>query len=334
MKALVQCMLKTWRMPQPRVIISVIGGAAAGSSSESEQEVMASQQQLVLRRGLLRAAHTTRAWLVTEGTANGVVPRMVGQLVQQDDEGYETVCLGLAAWDRVALHHEMEAKKTGAVYRYDHNAAAAQAAATETDVLPQQPLDANHTHFLLIDDPDGVQGSEVALRSELEKALCNYNEGSKRKSEMPTVDARRRGRRGRRSRHPRIGVPDAQAQDARRLPRRFGRRGDAPMACVGAIGAAAERGWRRRLVSQSSSAAASQSADERAIAPDLDLPSGREMRPSFKRSSTSSKNLAPSAAQLADAGNSSKRDAARARSCCASLRSAVCRRPSSTHWIT
>ena len=102
---------------------------------------------------------------------------MVGQLVQQDDEGYETVCLGLAAWDRVALHHEMEAKKTGAVYRYDHNAAAAQAAATETDVLPQQPLDANHTHFLLIDDPDGVQGSEVALRSELEKALCNYNEG-------------------------------------------------------------------------------------------------------------------------------------------------------------
>ena len=43
--ALVQCMLHTWRMPQPRVIISVIG-----AETTAELEAMGAQRQLVVSR--------------------------------------------------------------------------------------------------------------------------------------------------------------------------------------------------------------------------------------------------------------------------------------------
>ena len=81
---------------------------------------MSGQLALVVRRGLLRAARTTRAWITTDGYADGV-GQMVGRMVQHDaeEDGSEVVCLGLAAWDRVALHEQMERKPNGAVFRYD-----------------------------------------------------------------------------------------------------------------------------------------------------------------------------------------------------------------------
>ena len=124
------------------------------------------------------------------------------------DAGAETVCLGLAAWDEVELHEEMEVKPNGAVFDYNLPSTAARvglglgssssfglaggedldapspqltarvlaeqqrAAAFErafesgvSSARQRRPLDANHTHFLLVDDPEGgAAGRDRAAR--------------------------------------------------------------------------------------------------------------------------------------------------------------------------
>ena len=65
---LVRCLLQTWRMPQPRVIISIVG---CESDAELERSMKA-QHRLVFIRGLLRAARTTHAWILTSGKSGGV----------------------------------------------------------------------------------------------------------------------------------------------------------------------------------------------------------------------------------------------------------------------
>lgn len=220
---LVRCLLQTWRMPQPRVIISIVG---CESDAELERSMKA-QHRLVFIRGLLRAARTTHAWILTSGKSGGV-DGIVGRSVMDDrDAGAETVCLGLAAWDEVELHEEMEVKPNGAVFDYNLPSTAARvglglgssssfglaggedldapspqltarvlaeqqrAAAFErafesgvSSARQRRPLDANHTHFLLVDDPEGVRGSETELRAKLELALCNYRGGADHEREQ------------------------------------------------------------------------------------------------------------------------------------------------------
>ena len=58
-------MEKHWKIPRPEVLISVTGGA--------QDFVLSSRLQRVFDRGLVSAAASTNAWVVTGGTDTGVM---------------------------------------------------------------------------------------------------------------------------------------------------------------------------------------------------------------------------------------------------------------------
>ena len=193
-------LLKDWQMPKPRVIISIVG-----SDDDTESEVLEAQQQLVFRRGLLKAARTTQAWIVTSGTACGVMA-MVGRELKTEigDSEKEIVCLGIGPWDRIALRHQMERQPNGTVFSYQRPLQASSKDAAiragpygarssgQSDASEEEEeelfLDSNHSHFLLVDDPDDEEGSsEMDLRSKLEKRLCTSTE--KDENPKPNVSA-------------------------------------------------------------------------------------------------------------------------------------------------
>ena len=83
-----------WRLTPPRVVISVTGAARFAGDARLSERV-----EMQFRRGLQLAVLATKGWIVTGGTANGVMG-LVGRMVQNLEEhmANEVVVLGVASW--------------------------------------------------------------------------------------------------------------------------------------------------------------------------------------------------------------------------------------------
>ena len=149
-----------WKLAPPRVVISVTGAARFTGDSKLPERV-----EMQFRRGLQRAVLATKGWVVTGGTAGGVMS-LVGRMVQELDESVaeEVVVLGVAAWGAIAEHQQMDKLAHGKIFKYP-------------DGPPKRgvQLDPNHTHFLFVEDGhDWKFGAEIELRAALEHALCTW----------------------------------------------------------------------------------------------------------------------------------------------------------------
>lgn len=90
---------KEWKLELPKLLISVTGGA--------KNFVLHPRLKQVLRQGLLKAAQTTGAWIMTGGTNTGVM-RHVGEAVrghtvmsrgaQLKDNTQQVHLIGIATW--------------------------------------------------------------------------------------------------------------------------------------------------------------------------------------------------------------------------------------------
>ncbi|MBN3295181.1 TRPM2 protein, partial [Amia calva] len=156
---LYQLMTEYWNLSPPNLLISVTGGA--------KNFYMKAQLKSMFRRGLIKVAHTTGAWILTGGTNTGVM-KHVGTAVQdyttstvsKDDK---IVTIGIATWGTVHNrqylvdpegkfpgHYPLDAESQGRL----------------------SCLDINHSHFILVDNgTHGSYGVEIALRSKLEKFI-------------------------------------------------------------------------------------------------------------------------------------------------------------------
>ncbi|XP_022809876.1 transient receptor potential cation channel subfamily M member 3-like, partial [Stylophora pistillata] len=96
-----------WRLDLPKLLISVTGGA--------KNFVLHSKLKHVLRQGLLKAAQTTGAWIITGGTNTGVM-RHVGEAVKghtvmsrgtqlSKDKTSQLHLIGIATWG-IVNHRE------------------------------------------------------------------------------------------------------------------------------------------------------------------------------------------------------------------------------------
>lgn len=165
-----------WQLPPPSALISVTGGA--GSLN------MTDKQKLVFRRGLLSAARTTNAWIMTGGTNAGVM-EMVGRMLQESS--VEVPCIGVTSWGVVADKEEMAKKANGRVLDYNGKTKlGAKFEAAEQRVA----LDPNHSHFVLVDtgaEGSSAFGKEIALRSMFETCICTTSFGvDEEGSPLPT----------------------------------------------------------------------------------------------------------------------------------------------------
>ncbi|XP_066544155.1 transient receptor potential cation channel subfamily M member 2 isoform X2 [Amia ocellicauda] len=156
---LYQLVTEYWNLSPPNLLISVTGGA--------KNFYMKARLKSMFRRGLIKVAHTTGAWILTGGTNTGVM-KHVGTAVQDyttstvSKDG-KIVTIGIATWGTVHNRQYLvdpEGKFPGH-YPLD--------AETQGHL---SCLDNNHSHFILVDNgTHGSYGVEIALRSKLEKFI-------------------------------------------------------------------------------------------------------------------------------------------------------------------
>ncbi|KAM9304805.1 transient receptor potential cation channel subfamily M member 2 [Gastrophryne carolinensis] len=156
---LYQLMTEQWGLEIPNLLISVTGGA--------KNFRMKMRLRNIFRRGLVKAAQTTGAWIITGGSHAGVM-KQVGEAVRDFCMGSNTknkkiVTIGIATWG-IVHNRDSLISTTGsfpAEYLID-----------EESQGNLSCLDNNHTHFILVDDgTNGRYGVEILLRAKLEKFI-------------------------------------------------------------------------------------------------------------------------------------------------------------------
>ncbi|PAA59515.1 hypothetical protein BOX15_Mlig017223g1 [Macrostomum lignano] len=153
---LLHVLTNVWRLPLPKLVLSVHGGM-------QNFELQPRLRQLALS-GLLKAAKTTDAWLISTGLDNGV-SRLVGEAIGEEARARENrVCaIGIAPWGVIRDRDQLLGRSRTCKYF------AISSAGKSLSVLNRY-----HSYFLLVDDGRcGSYGTESQLRRNLERYLCS-----------------------------------------------------------------------------------------------------------------------------------------------------------------
>ncbi|XP_076843959.1 transient receptor potential cation channel subfamily M member 4-like [Brachyhypopomus gauderio] len=161
-----------WGLPTPNLVLLVEGGVGRSKVKNWVREV--------LRQGLVKAAHSTGAWIVAGGLREGV-GRCLGEAVRDHftaappDSLAKVVTIGIAPWGLVT-HRDQLINPEGsfpAVY-YISN--------TSRDSFC---LDNNYQAFLLVDNGTvGRTGGEASFRANLENYISHQRTGKKGSGSM------------------------------------------------------------------------------------------------------------------------------------------------------
>ncbi|KAI4872623.1 hypothetical protein NFI96_024587 [Prochilodus magdalenae] len=154
-----------WGLPAPNLLVSVVGGVG--------REKLKSWVRDVLRQGLVRAAQSTGAWIMTNGLREGV-GRCVGEAVRDHVAAASSisqskvVALGVAPWGLVTNRQQLvNAQGSFPAKYYVQN--------TSQDSCY---LDSNYQAFLLVDDGStGRRSGETNFITNLEDHISHQRTG-------------------------------------------------------------------------------------------------------------------------------------------------------------
>ncbi|XP_045501553.1 transient receptor potential cation channel trpm isoform X6 [Colias croceus] len=152
---IVQLLTREWALERPKLLITIQGGKANFDLQPKLKKV--------LRKGLLKAAKTTGAWIFTGGTNTGVT-RQVGDALQleRSQRAGRVVSIGIAPWGIVEGANELIGRGRDVPYH---------AMASPRSKLAV--LNNRHAYFLLVDNGSvGRYGAEIVLRRKLEKYIA------------------------------------------------------------------------------------------------------------------------------------------------------------------
>uniref|UniRef100_A0AAR2KSS3 TRPM SLOG domain-containing protein n=1 Tax=Pygocentrus nattereri TaxID=42514 RepID=A0AAR2KSS3_PYGNA len=166
-EVLYQLMTERWKLNPPNLLISVTGGA--------KNFYMKTHLKDKFRRGLIKVAQTTGAWILTGGTHTGVM-KHVGSAVRDytlssNSVDGQIVAIGVTTWGIIHNRHGLvhSEGRFPAHYYLD-----------EQGQGRLSCLDVNHSHFLLVDDgTQGHYGVEIDVRGRLEKLISEQPLGNK-----------------------------------------------------------------------------------------------------------------------------------------------------------
>ncbi|XP_065168332.1 transient receptor potential cation channel trpm isoform X4 [Atheta coriaria] len=151
---ILQLFTREWNLEPPKLLITVQGGKA---NFELQPKL-----KKVLRKGLLKAAKTTGAWIFTSGTNTGVT-RQVGDalLTERSQRSGKIISLGIAPWGIIENNQELIGINRDVQY---HSIASPR---SKLAVLNNR-----HSYFLLVDNgTQGMYGAEIVMRKKLEKFI-------------------------------------------------------------------------------------------------------------------------------------------------------------------
>ncbi|KAB0375069.1 hypothetical protein FD755_013561 [Muntiacus reevesi] len=151
---ILQLLLKEWQMELPKLVISVHGGM-------QKFELHPRIKQL-LGKGLIKAAVTTGAWILTGGVNTGVAKHVGDALKEHASRSSRKICtIGIAPWGVIENRNDLVGRDVVAPYQTLLN-----------PLSKLNVLNNLHSHFILVDDGTvGKYGAEVRLRRELEKTV-------------------------------------------------------------------------------------------------------------------------------------------------------------------
>uniref|UniRef100_A0A8C6APH4 Transient receptor potential cation channel subfamily M member 4 n=1 Tax=Monodon monoceros TaxID=40151 RepID=A0A8C6APH4_MONMO len=154
-----------WGFQAPNLVVSVLGGSGGPT--------LQSWLQDLLRRGLVRAAQNTGAWIVTGGLHKGI-GRHVGVAVRDHQTartgGNKVVAMGVAPWGVVRNRDTLINPKGSFPARYRWRG--------DPEDGVQFALDYNYSAFLLVDDgTHGRLGGENRFRLGFESYLAQQKTG-------------------------------------------------------------------------------------------------------------------------------------------------------------
>ncbi|XP_037648686.1 transient receptor potential cation channel subfamily M member 4a isoform X1 [Sebastes umbrosus] len=154
-----------WGLPSPNLVVSVVGG-------EGHEDVKTWVRD-VLRNGLVRAAQSTGAWILTGGLREGVA-RCVGEAVRDHGAAApalsqkKVIAIGLATWGLVHNRQQLVNSQGSFPARYY----------VQNTSRDSCCLDNNCQAFLLVDDGSvGRRGGETAFRASLEDYISHQRTG-------------------------------------------------------------------------------------------------------------------------------------------------------------
>ncbi|XP_038115217.1 transient receptor potential cation channel trpm isoform X4 [Culex quinquefasciatus] len=153
---LVQLFTREWNLELPKLLITVQGGKANFDLQPKLKKV--------LRKGLLKAAKTTGAWIFTGGTNTGVTKQVGDALILDGQQrSGRVVSIGIAPWGIVERNHELLG------HNRDVPCHSISSPRSKLAVLNNR-----HAYFLLVDNgSQGRYGAELILRRKLEKYISN-----------------------------------------------------------------------------------------------------------------------------------------------------------------
>ncbi|XP_072021648.1 lactadherin-like [Amphiura filiformis] len=168
-KELVQAIKTKWNLDRPNLVISVTGGAWDFPMNRHVKEVF--------RKGIVEAADSTNAVVITGGTNVGVM-KYTGTAMKYykmaTGKGEKVVTLGIATWSKLRddikreLASQIDKKKDTDIMK---NVPASLTLQTPHGEKENGTLEPNHSHFILVDDDNDKWGADVPVRAELEKQI-------------------------------------------------------------------------------------------------------------------------------------------------------------------
>jgi hypothetical protein len=88
-----------WNLNEPGLIISVTGGAQKFAISQKMKNAF--------KKGLIKAASSTNALIITGGTNNGVMKLVGDAIAESVDDLSKVTVLGIATWGKVAGREDL-----------------------------------------------------------------------------------------------------------------------------------------------------------------------------------------------------------------------------------
>uniref|UniRef100_A0A8C7MVN3 non-specific serine/threonine protein kinase n=1 Tax=Oncorhynchus kisutch TaxID=8019 RepID=A0A8C7MVN3_ONCKI len=153
-ESILRLMLNEWQMELPKILISVHGGIQNFDLHPRIKQVVG--------KGLIKAAVTTGAWILTGGVNTGVAKHVGDALKEHCSRSSRKICtIGVAPWGVIENRNDLIGRDVVAPYQTLLN-----------PLSKLNVLNNLHSHFLLVDDGTvGKYGAEVQLRRELEKHI-------------------------------------------------------------------------------------------------------------------------------------------------------------------
>ncbi|KAM7019489.1 transient receptor potential cation channel subfamily M member 5 [Passerculus sandwichensis] len=161
-----EVMLNKWNLPAPNLVISLVGG--------EEDFQMKPWLRDTLKKGFIKAAESTGAWIFTSALRVGVTRHLVQAVrdlaLASTSSTLSVIAIGIASLREIQHREILENTKSESLVHYQSD---------DSTQGPLYSLDHNHSHFILVEhgtaeEPDGTAKLRLALERHISEQRTGH----------------------------------------------------------------------------------------------------------------------------------------------------------------